>query len=139
VGVDIIPLADARRLLLAALRRGESVGLVADRDLSGGGIPVPLFGHPAPIPGGPALLALEADVPVWVAAARRAAGGRYRCRMILVPAPGRVAPRAPGGPDRRHRGRLRVDPRGRPEQWWGAFTRSGPTWRRSRTGTRRCR
>ena len=53
VGVNIVPVTDARRTLLRAIRRGESVGMVVDRDLVGNGLPVPLFGHLAPIPAGP--------------------------------------------------------------------------------------
>ena len=49
-GVRIVGLREARRELLAALRDGDSVGLVGDRDLTGGGMPVPLFGAPATLP-----------------------------------------------------------------------------------------
>ena len=38
---------EARRTLTEALRNGIPVGLVGDRDLTGGGIPIPLFGAPA--------------------------------------------------------------------------------------------
>ena len=38
---------------------GIPVGLVGDRDLTGGGIPIPLFGAPAGLPMGPAMLAVE--------------------------------------------------------------------------------
>ena len=48
VGVNIVPLRGARLALLAAARRGESIGMVNDRDLTGTGIPVPFFGAPAP-------------------------------------------------------------------------------------------
>jgi KDO2-lipid IV(A) lauroyltransferase len=90
VGVRIVGLREARRELLAALRRGEPVGLVADRDLTGGGIETTLFGHPAPLPVGPALLALESGAPVYLAAVRRAGRGRYRGRLerLAVPADG---------------------------------------------------
>ena len=70
-----------------ALRGGDSVGLVVDRDLTGTGVDVPFFGHPAPIAAGPALLAQEIGVPMYVAAARRVGGGRYRCRVVRVPEP----------------------------------------------------
>ena len=53
----------------------------------GNGLMVPFFGHPTPIPAGPALLAIEAGVPVYAGSARRASGGRYRGRLILVPTP----------------------------------------------------
>jgi KDO2-lipid IV(A) lauroyltransferase len=126
VGVDIVPLANSRRVLVAALRRGESVGLVADRDLSGSGIEVPLFGHLAPIPAGPALLSLETGAPIYVSAARRTGDGTYRVRMIPVT--------SPEAGTRRERlvaltaamtlafESIIADA---PEQWWGAFH---PIW-----------
>lgn len=126
VGVKIVPIAEARRALLDALRRGESVGLVADRDLTRSGIPVPFFGHPAPIPAGPALLALETGVPVYVGSARRAPGRRYRGRLIRV-----AVPEAGSRRERLHAltaaiaaafESLLADG---PEQWWGAFH---PIW-----------
>jgi KDO2-lipid IV(A) lauroyltransferase len=85
VGVRIVGLREARRALLAALKSGESVGLVADRDITGGGLTVPLFGAPAPLPAGPALLAVESGAPIYVAGLRRGAGGRYHGRLVHVP------------------------------------------------------
>ena len=126
VGVRIVPITDARRTLLRALRRGESVGLVADRDLTHNGLMVPLFGHPAPIPAGPALLAVEAGVPLYAGSARRTAGGRVVGRLLEVPVP-RTGTR---------RERVTALTAGiatafeslladSPEQWWGAFH---PIW-----------
>ncbi len=126
VGVNIVPISDARRTLLRAIRRGESVGMVVDRDLAGNGLLVPLFGHPAPIPAGPALLAVETGVPVYAACGRRKKGGRYAARMILVETPTEGS--------RRERvtaltaaiavafESIIADA---PEQWWGAFH---PIW-----------
>jgi KDO2-lipid IV(A) lauroyltransferase len=87
VGVHIVGLREARRELLAALRRGESVGLVADRDITGGGIEVPFFGAPAPLPAGPGLLTLEVDAPIYAAAIRRTGRGRYTGRLIPIDVP----------------------------------------------------
>lgn len=126
VGVRIVPIRNVRRELLRELRAGRSAGLVADRDLTGGGLEVPFFGHPARLPVGPALIALEAGVPVYVGSARRVPGGRYRGRLIRVPVPA----------DGSHRERvmaltasiatafeaLLADG---PEQWWGSFH---PIW-----------
>jgi KDO2-lipid IV(A) lauroyltransferase len=126
VGVRIVGLREARRELLAALRRGESVGLVGDRDLTGGGVDVPLFGAPARLPAGPALLAIEAGAPLYVAAVRRAGPGRYRgqLRSVEVAAEG----------SRRERLTATLDGLARafeaaiaeaPEQWWAVFF---PIW-----------
>jgi phosphatidylinositol dimannoside acyltransferase len=84
-GVNIVGLRAARRELLAALRRGEIVGIVADRDITGGGIDVPLFGAPAPLPAGPALLLTEVDVPFYAAGIWRTGRGRYAGRLIEIP------------------------------------------------------
>ena len=95
VGVNVIPIRDARRALVGAIRRGESVGLVADRDLTGSGLPVPLFGHPAPIAAGPALLALETGAPIYAASTRRTRRGPLRRPPRPRPGPARgPAPRA---------------------------------------------
>ena len=52
-GVRIVSLREAPRLS-AALKRGEHVGLVADRDITGGGVEVPSSRAPAPVPVEPA-------------------------------------------------------------------------------------
>ncbi len=126
VGVRIVGLREARRELLGALRAGESVGLVGDRDISGGGIETELFGHPARLPMGPALLAVESGAPLYVAAVRRAGPGRYRGRLT------RVHVAAEG--TRRERTQVTVTRLARafeagitdaPEQWWAVFF---PIW-----------
>ena len=81
-GVQLVGLREARRTLQDALKGGTSVGLVGDRDLTGGGIAISFFGAPAPMPMGPAMLAVESGVPVYGMAVRRAGTGRYRGRLI---------------------------------------------------------
>ena len=126
VGVDIVPIEESRRALMKALRAGESVGLVADRDLTGAGLMVPLFGHPAPIPAGPALLAIEAGVPMYAGSARRTRDRRYTGRLVLVPAPGTGTKRermvALTAAMAQAFETLLADA---PEQWWGSFH---PIW-----------
>jgi len=84
VGVDIVPLRDARRALLGALAEGRTVGLVADRNVAGGTVDVPFFGTPAPMPLGPALLAVESGRPIYIAGVRRLGRGRYAGRLTQV-------------------------------------------------------
>jgi KDO2-lipid IV(A) lauroyltransferase len=84
-GVRIVTLREARRELSAALARGESVGLVADRDINGGGIEVQLFGSPAPLPIGPALLATESGSRMFLAGIWRVGRRRYRGRLAEIP------------------------------------------------------
>jgi KDO2-lipid IV(A) lauroyltransferase len=84
VGIRIVGLREARRELTAALRAGTYVGLVGDRDLTGGGTLTELFGAPARLPLGPALLAIETGAPAYVAAVRRTTPGRYIGRLDPV-------------------------------------------------------
>ncbi len=61
LGMTILPLtggSDVFRSLTRTLRQGGFVPLLADRDLSGGGIEVELLGEPARVAVGPAALAL---------------------------------------------------------------------------------
>jgi lauroyl/myristoyl acyltransferase len=126
VGVNIVPIANARRALLDALKRGESVGMVNDRDLVGGGILVPFFGAPAPIPPGCALLSIETGVPIYAAACRRVRGGRYVAHVVAVRPAG-------DGPKRQRLTELTANIAqafetilaDAPEQWWGA---AHPIW-----------
>jgi lauroyl/myristoyl acyltransferase len=125
-GVRIVGLREARRELLAALRAGTSVGLVGDRDITGGGLPVQLFGAPANLPLGPALLAVESGAPLYVVGVRRVGLGRYVGRLdpVQVPVEGS------------RRDRVTVAMAGlatafervvavAPEQWWAVFF---PIW-----------
>lgn len=125
-GVNIVPMAEARHALLAAVRRGESIGLVADRDLLHNGIPVPFFGHPAPLPAGPALLAVETGLPLYAASARRAPGLRYRGKLIQIPtdAQGRLRDRVTAITTEMAKVFETLLADG-PEQWFGAFH---PIW-----------
>ena len=126
VGVDLVTLRDARRALTEALDQGRVVGMVADRNVAGGTVDVPFFGAPAPLPMGPGLLAIERGLPIWVAAVRRASGGRYRGQLRRVDVPSEGTRRA----------RLTAAMAGvagameeaiaeAPEQWWSAFS---PIW-----------
>ncbi|HEX7498599.1 MAG TPA: hypothetical protein VF344_09070 [Candidatus Limnocylindrales bacterium] len=126
VGTRIVSLKEAPAELIAALRRDEPVGLVADRDITGGGIEVELFGVVTKIPAGPALLAAESGAPVCVGAVRRTAPGRYRGKLLPLP--------APQGASRRERSRAMLRDEARlfeqliidaPEQWLALFH---PIW-----------
>lgn len=69
LGMEIVPLTGGAssplRTLAARLRAGHLVPLLADRDLTAGGVPVEFFGAPASMPGGPALLALLTGAPLY--------------------------------------------------------------------------
>jgi len=51
-------------VLAERLRAGGAVCLVADRDLSRGGVEVQFFGEPTRMPGGPAMLSALTGAPV---------------------------------------------------------------------------
>ena len=69
LGMEIIPLGPtAGGAVLRALRAGKVVGLISDRDLTGGGIEVEFFGERTTLPGGPATLALRTGAPLLPAA-----------------------------------------------------------------------
>lgn len=84
LGVRIVGLRAARRALQAALKAGEPVGIVADRDVAGGGMPIELFRSPAPLPIGPALVAIESGVPLYAVGVRRLADGRVAGRLLPI-------------------------------------------------------
>lgn len=126
LGVRIVGLRAARRELRAALETDGYVGIVADRDIAGGGIDVPFFGHPAPFPIGPALLAIETGARIFAVGVRRLPNGRYAggLRSVAV------------APDGTRRQRIEATLRElaatfeaiiaeAPEQWTGAFF---PIW-----------
>ncbi len=125
MGIRIVGLREARRELLAALRGGTSVGLVGDRDLTGGGRPTTLFGAQANLPLGPAMLAVESGAAPYVVGVRRA-DGRYVGRLERVPMPPEGSRRerviATTSAIARAFERVIEDA---PEQWWAVFF---PIW-----------
>jgi KDO2-lipid IV(A) lauroyltransferase len=127
-GVRIVGLNEARRSLLAALRAGTSVGLVGDRDLTGGGMLTPLFGAPAALPLGPAMLAVESGARAYVVGVRRAGWGRYRGRLMRVAVPpieaGARRDRVTGAMPAIAAAFERII-EDAPEQWWAVFF---PIW-----------
>ncbi len=126
VGLRIVGLREARRELTAALRMGTSVGLVGDRDLTGGGTLTDLFGAPARLPLGPALLAIETGAPAYVVGVRRTSPGRYvgRLEAVDVETAGSRRERATATTASIARAFERVVADA-PEQWWAVFF---PIW-----------
>ncbi len=125
-GVRIVGLREARRALLEALRDGTSVGLVGDRDLTGGGTLTTLFGAPARLPLGPAMLGVESGARLYVVGVRRLDAGRYRGRVepVAVPADGTRRGRVTATTDGLARAFEHIVADA-PEQWWAVFF---PIW-----------
>jgi phosphatidylinositol dimannoside acyltransferase len=67
LGLELLALDDGTETLrgvIRALRAGRLACLVCDRDLTGGGLEVRLFGARAQMPGGPASIALKTGAPL---------------------------------------------------------------------------
>lgn len=126
IGLRIVGLREARRALLAALREGTSVGLVGDRDLTGGGTLADLFGAPAMLPLGPAMLAVESGATPYVVGVRRAGVGRYLGRLepVVVPEAGSRRERVTVTTAALAAAFERII-EDAPEQWWAVFF---PIW-----------
>lgn len=89
LGITIVPLergGDATGACLARLNAGELVALVADRDLSGRGIEVTMFGRRAKMPAGPAVLSLRSGSPLIPACIYQREGGEW-VAQVLEPLP----------------------------------------------------
>jgi KDO2-lipid IV(A) lauroyltransferase len=78
LGLTILtPGPDTTSKLSQTLRDGRLVALVADRDVTGGGVEVEFFGEVTTMPGGPALLALRTGAPLFAAAVYQRPAGYY--------------------------------------------------------------
>ncbi|MFN2484183.1 MAG: lysophospholipid acyltransferase family protein [Candidatus Limnocylindria bacterium] len=125
--LEVIPLSSARHRLVAALKAGDAIALVADRDLEGNGLRMPLFGHATTIPMGPAALALLTGARLITGRSLRIGPDRFEIR-------GEVLEWQPSGDRRadvaaltaRIAARLESYIRERPEQWFGAFQQIWP-------------
>lgn len=96
LGMNIVPLGpDAAKASINALKNGEILCLLADRDIPGTGIPVEFFGETTTLPAGPAALALRTGSPLLPTAVYWRDGSRF----------GHVRPAL----DTERRGRLRDD------------------------------
>jgi len=63
-GLEVLPLGHAAKALLRALRKNGLLALVGDREFSGKGILVDLFGKPTTFPLGPAVLSLQTQAKI---------------------------------------------------------------------------
>jgi phosphatidylinositol dimannoside acyltransferase len=124
--VDVVPLGEAGRAIVKRLRAKGLVGIIADRDLAGDGMPVTMFGHPTTLPTGPAALAIAHSASLIVGRCLRVGPDRFRGEGRIV--------ELPGSGDRRADTALVVERIAAcfeqdiglaPEQWWGAFQ---PFW-----------
>lgn len=71
LGIGIVPLSEGGRVaetLIRLLSENNVITLVADRDLTGRGVEVEMFGAKRLLPAGPAMLALASGAPLCVCA-----------------------------------------------------------------------
>lgn len=132
-GSEMVPVSRARRRLVDTLRSGGVVAIAADRDLSGDGHPMDLFGAPTTLPTGPATLALMTGKPLIAAACWRIGPERFNAHAWLIEAEQSGDRRADVGALTEAMGRRFEEAIGaNPEQWFGAFQ---PIWPQDRKAT----
>ena len=134
MGMTVVPLdRGAGSAVMSRLHRGEVVGLLCDRDLTGDGVEVTFFGERTRLPAGPATLAARTGAPILPCCVLFE--GDHHRAIVLPPL------------DTARRGRLREDVaritqdmadalasliRRAPEQWhvfqpnWPSDTDAGP-------------
>ena len=94
LGCEFIEQGESVHRMLAAIRRGRSIGVLVDQRYDAGDL-VELFGRPASVATGPALLAARLGLPFVPARCERVAPCRFRLTVErpLVPDPDLVQPR----------------------------------------------
>ena len=89
LGIEVVALgqnAGIGKALAQAIEEGAIVALLADRDLTGRGIEVEMFGAVRRIPAGPAMLALTTGAPIVVVGSFETADGwRAQVRPLAMP------------------------------------------------------
>ncbi|MDY0150122.1 MAG: lysophospholipid acyltransferase family protein [Kiritimatiellia bacterium] len=80
-GLKVIPLAHAGVGILKALKRGEVVALVGDRDFTGNGQPAHFFGREVSLPRGAAWFSHRTGIPVTMGFVTRAPDDTFILRI----------------------------------------------------------
>jgi KDO2-lipid IV(A) lauroyltransferase len=89
-GMEVLPLtkdAHVGQRLAAALKANKAIALMADRDLTGRGLAVEMFGRERRIPIGPAMLSISSGAPIVVAEPYQVADGWTLRMRPLDPVP----------------------------------------------------
>jgi len=81
-GLRLVPIDGPLLMLYRALRRGEVVGLAADRDITASGQVAHFFGAPAQLPDGHVRLALRTGAPLLCAFSQRLAHNRFLAHIL---------------------------------------------------------
>ena len=75
VGMKVFPLESSQMKIYRALKKGEAVVLLVDRDLTGSGLEVSFLNKKMPLPKGPAFFSLKTGAPIVPAYLVRKDGG----------------------------------------------------------------
>lgn len=76
-GINVVPMDQAPRQMVNALKAGEIVGIMTDRNVGGHGIRVEFFGAETLLPKAPVSLARHTGAPLLVCGAVRMSGTRF--------------------------------------------------------------
>jgi lauroyl/myristoyl acyltransferase len=126
LGVRLLPIEDVAAQLTARLAAGQGVALVADRVIGGAGAAVTLFGGPARLPRGPAILAVESGAETFIVTMTRIGWNRWSARLDQLRIPETGSRREKVAAAIADEVRILEDTVGRaPEQWWSLFF---PIW-----------
>lgn len=124
--IDLVPVHRARRALARRLADGGLIGIIGDRDLTGDGLPVTIFGHPTRVPTGAAALAIMHGAGLIVGRCLRTGPERFRAEGDVLELPASGNRRADvEALTRAIAAIFERDIGAAPEQWWGAFQ---PFW-----------
>jgi KDO2-lipid IV(A) lauroyltransferase len=123
--VDLVRLEEARRPLSRRLRERGLVAIIGDRDMTGSGQLVTIFGHSVSFPAGPATLAVTHGATIVAGRCLRTGPDRFRAEGEVLAVPGTDRRAAIAALTERLARRFESDVAEAPEQWWGAFQ---PFW-----------
>ena len=84
MGVETIPMPEARAVVPGELAAGKLVGLVADQGAMRSPVWVPFFGRPTQTPVGPGLFAARTGAPVLFGIAVAVPGGGYHVWVEMI-------------------------------------------------------
>ena len=87
IGLEIVDPATGPERILAWARGGGLIGIVCDRPIVGAARPTELFGAPAMLPAGPAMVVIATGIPTQVAVTRRTGYGTYELGHVDLAAP----------------------------------------------------
>jgi KDO2-lipid IV(A) lauroyltransferase len=126
LGVRLLPIGDVAGQLTARLAAGQGVALVADRVIGGAGAAVTIFGAPARLPRGPAILAAESGAQTFVVTMTRIGWTRWSARLDELTVPTTGSRRDKVAAVMAEEVRVLEHTVGEaPEQWWSLFF---PIW-----------